>query len=243
MRLQDLGNRIRSQREKRGLKQIDIAHALQISPQAVSKWERAENGPDITILGPLAKLLGVSTDWLLGSHEEDLDVFEASVLVTGVRGAYKKSLGMKPRDFATWVNGFLFQLTEAVLRYDGVPIKYMGDGFLCIFSGTEHASRALRAALLAKKMVNEDLMIAISAGDIYLGSVGHPDYKRPDIMGEVVNIAFLALGWAETECRDGIAVTPAPDVKVPDGILIGKSETVNFKSISHPVVVQEILIQ
>ena len=66
-----LGDRIRRQREKRGIKQQDIAHALQVSPQAVSKWERGENAPDISLLGPLARLLGVSTDWLL--HTGRLD--------------------------------------------------------------------------------------------------------------------------------------------------------------------------
>ena len=42
MLLSELGNRIRSQRERLGLKQQDIANALQISPQAVSKWERGK---------------------------------------------------------------------------------------------------------------------------------------------------------------------------------------------------------
>jgi len=94
MLLEDLGNRIRSQRERLGLKQHDVAHALQVSPQAVSKWERGENAPDIAILGALAKLLGVSTDWLLDTYGEGLDVFEATVFASSVTGAYEKSLQM-----------------------------------------------------------------------------------------------------------------------------------------------------
>ena len=66
MFLSELGNRIRSQREKRSLKQQDVANALDITPQAVSKWERGENAPDVVTLGPLARLLGTSVDWLLG---------------------------------------------------------------------------------------------------------------------------------------------------------------------------------
>ena len=69
----------RQQREKLGLKQHDLAHALQVSPQAVSKWERGENAPDIALLIPLAKLLGISTDSLLGYNEGEADVFEATV--------------------------------------------------------------------------------------------------------------------------------------------------------------------
>ena len=67
MNLKELGKRIRAQREKCRLKQVDIANALQISAQAVSKWERGENAPDIAVLLDLTRLLGVSTDWLLGA--------------------------------------------------------------------------------------------------------------------------------------------------------------------------------
>ena len=107
MLLRDLAEKIRSQRERRGLRQADIANALNISPQAVSKWERGENAPDIAILGALAKLLGVSTDWLLDTHREGADTFEATVFVSSVNGAYRKSIEMAPRDFASWANSVL----------------------------------------------------------------------------------------------------------------------------------------
>ena len=90
MFLDGIAKRIRSRREERGFKQADIANALQVSAQAVSKWERGENAPDIALLGGLAKLLGVSTDWILGLHEETADVFEATVFVSAVQGLCKK---------------------------------------------------------------------------------------------------------------------------------------------------------
>ena len=71
MNLKQLGSRIREMRERRGLKQADIARALQISAQAVSKWERGDNAPDISLLLDLSRLLGVTTDWLLGRDETD----------------------------------------------------------------------------------------------------------------------------------------------------------------------------
>jgi transcriptional regulator with XRE-family HTH domain len=94
-----LGDRIRARREKRGLKQLDVANALDISPQAVSKWERGENAPDVATLAPLARLLGVSVDWLLEA-DPPRDTFEAVVLVSGIRGAHAKALGITPREFA-----------------------------------------------------------------------------------------------------------------------------------------------
>jgi class 3 adenylate cyclase len=238
----EIGQRIRSQREKRGLKQNDIASALQLSPQAVSKWERGETCPDLAILAPLARLLGVSTDWLLNANGSDRDVFEASVIVCDVSDAYKKSIEMPPRDYATWVNGYFFQLTEAVLRYDGIPVKYVGDGFLGFFSGVNHAQRALRTAALAKQLVTEKLSIAISSGDIFLGAVGHPDYARPDIMGEAVNIAFLALRWANENTGSKIAATGRFIEQLPEQeATLGKRGKIDFlKGSGNPTEVFEI---
>ena len=125
MLLSELGARIRQRREARGLRQQDVAAALQVSPQAVSKWERGENSPDVTTLGALATLLGVTTDWLLGVSSAK-DTFEATVFASSVQGAYKRSLEMSARDYTGWVNGFFYPLTEAVRRHDGVPIKYVG---------------------------------------------------------------------------------------------------------------------
>ena len=61
-----MGSRIRERRATLGLTQADISQALQVSAQAVSKWERGESAPDISMLVPLARLLSISTDKLLG---------------------------------------------------------------------------------------------------------------------------------------------------------------------------------
>jgi class 3 adenylate cyclase len=245
MLLQELANRIRSQREKRGLKQQDLANALQVSPQAVSKWERSENAPDIALLGKLATLLGVSVDWLLGRNDPRQDVFEATVLASSVLGAFEKSLAMEPRDFAAWANGLFYQLTEAVLRHEGVPIKYMGDQFLCFFSGAERERRALEAARLARRTISEALKIGLASGPVYLGAVGHPDYARPDVMGETVNAAFLTMQWAETHASSGVAATAVVVEAVGAACAActaGVGRKVRFHGIRQPVTVHEIAL-
>jgi transcriptional regulator with XRE-family HTH domain len=73
MQLSELGQRIRTQRQRLRLKQHDIAHALQVSPQAGSKWERGENGPDLAILGNLATLSVKSAKKL---DENERNVYE-----------------------------------------------------------------------------------------------------------------------------------------------------------------------
>ena len=60
---------LRSHRLAKGLTQEDIAEALHLTPQSVSKWERGESYPDITLLPPLANILETSIDLLLGMDE------------------------------------------------------------------------------------------------------------------------------------------------------------------------------
>lgn len=240
MQLDELGQRIRSRREKMGLKQQDIANALRLSPQAVSKWERGENAPDIAVLIPLARLLGVSTDWLLDSTEGQQDMFEATVFVSDVRGTYERSRRMDARSFAIWANGMFFSLTELALCHGGVPIKYLGDQFLCFFTGARHAMRGLETAFDAVETVGDELVVSINRGEIYLGTVGHPDYARPDIMGEAVNVTFLTRMWAESHSARGVVATgdvlDVCEAKFTSNLL----EEVSFDGLDAPVALYEV---
>jgi class 3 adenylate cyclase len=209
MDLRALGSRIRALREKRRLKQSDVANALQISPQAVSKWERGENAPDLAVLLDLAKVLGVTTDWLLGRGEPDRDTFEATVFCTALNGFADRAARQPPRDVAAYANGVFHLLTEAVLRHEGVPVKYVGDGFLAFFAGSGHAVRAVSAAKQARDQAGKELVVMLHAGDVFLGEMGHSDYARADIMGETVNTVFLLLAWAATRVSERLALTQA----------------------------------
>ena len=68
--METLGKRIAALRRGKNLKQDDVAQALSVSPQAVSKWANDQTCPDISLLPQLAKLLGVSVDELLEGKKE-----------------------------------------------------------------------------------------------------------------------------------------------------------------------------
>ena len=65
-----IGKRIAALRREKNLKQDDLAQMLEVSPQAVSKWENDLTCPDISLLPKLAKILGVSVDELLAGKQE-----------------------------------------------------------------------------------------------------------------------------------------------------------------------------
>lgn len=60
-----LGEKITHLRKKRGLSQEELAITLNISRQAVSKWETGEAKPDTDKVVALAEYFEVTTDWLL----------------------------------------------------------------------------------------------------------------------------------------------------------------------------------
>ena len=196
MNLAEFGKRIKLQREKKRLTQAQLANSLQITAQAVSKWERGENAPDIGLLKSLSIILGISIDWLLTAEDKLEDTFEATVFCTSLRNYANKSTLLSPRDITLWINGIFHVLTTSVLSEGGVPIKYVGDGFLAYFSQTDHARRAYNTAIgIWKTFENKNLLITLNCGKIYLGVIGHSEYSHPDIMGNTVNTAFFMNQW------------------------------------------------
>ena len=69
-----IGKRIAALRREKGLKQDDLAGMLEVSPQAVSKWENDQTCPDISLLPGLAKILGITVDELLSGKQENAPV-------------------------------------------------------------------------------------------------------------------------------------------------------------------------
>lgn len=64
-----IGENIRRLRRERDLTQEEVAAHLGISFQSISKWERGDGYPDITILPSLANYFGITVDELIGMEE------------------------------------------------------------------------------------------------------------------------------------------------------------------------------
>ena len=67
---QTIAKNITALRQGRKMTQIELAEKLNYSDKAISKWERGESIPDVTVLKSIADLFGVTLDYLLQeSHE------------------------------------------------------------------------------------------------------------------------------------------------------------------------------
>ena len=71
--MNQIGQRIKQFRKQQGLTQERLAEYLGVTDKAVSKWECGLTAPDLALIMPLARILGVSADELLGGKKEETD--------------------------------------------------------------------------------------------------------------------------------------------------------------------------
>ena len=69
----DIGKKIITLRQRRGLSQNELREKLGVSRQTISKWENGQVLPDAYNLKALAKILDISVDDLLSDEELNID--------------------------------------------------------------------------------------------------------------------------------------------------------------------------
>lgn len=80
MNIEKIGQQICYLRKAKGLTQADLGERLGVSFQAVSKWERGEALPDITLLPVLSDALETTIDNIL--RIEDSPAFKRRITVS-----------------------------------------------------------------------------------------------------------------------------------------------------------------
>ncbi|MCI3924731.1 helix-turn-helix domain-containing protein [Paenibacillus sp. TRM 82003] len=63
-----VGRLIYNLRKEKAMTQRDLALLLNVSEQAISKWERGIGCPDISLLGQLSKILGINIEKMLSGE-------------------------------------------------------------------------------------------------------------------------------------------------------------------------------
>ena len=66
----EIGNQIKTLRQRKGITQEALADHLGVTAQAVSKWERGSASPDIALLPALSAYFGVTIDELFALSED-----------------------------------------------------------------------------------------------------------------------------------------------------------------------------
>ena len=84
MNIKKVGEQIATLRKAKGITQNELGERIGVSFQAVSKWERGETLPDITLLPDLAKIFETTTDYILLGSEKVIE-YKGKFTVTDMK--------------------------------------------------------------------------------------------------------------------------------------------------------------
>ena len=127
----EIGSKIRRIRLERGLTQEEVASHLGISFQSISKWERGEGYPDITMLPALANYLGISIDELLGMSEiekrAEYDEINSRWAKNNKNGRNAENVSLMRKSLRIFPNDalLLVQLSVSLEKLDGTDEEKM----------------------------------------------------------------------------------------------------------------------
>ena len=140
-------------RKEKQMTQKDLADKLFVSDKTVSKWERGNSMPNVTLLIPIADVLGITvTELLQGEKLKENKTLNSDVVETLVVNSLDLSLRDTIRQRKkNWIFAFLISIgvvvIEAILlTVSGISIEQMGDSlyisllmllfasWLCIFA-------------------------------------------------------------------------------------------------------------
>ena len=165
-----LCEKLRLHRRRLEMTQEDVANALGVAPQTVSKWERAETYPDITLLPSLANLFDVTVDELMGMdqlrEEHRIGTVYTNTRVRLRQKDWEGAIAIYEQALRTWPNdaGILTDLAMALSLSDE-PAQLIRAQELCervLHSSAnvkvQHTARAALCYILAKTGNHEKAM-------------------------------------------------------------------------------------
>ena len=120
-----IGENIKSKRLARGLTQEEVAAHLGVSFQSVSKWERGDGYPDITMLPSLANYFHISVDDLIGLDEinktEQYEEMNRLWSENNRAGRHSENVALMRRGLKFFPNDalLLVQLSTSLEKLDG----------------------------------------------------------------------------------------------------------------------------
>ena len=135
MELKKIANFIKKKRKELGLTQLELADKLFVTEKAISRWETGRGTPDISLLIPLSKELGVSVSELLNGEDSKNDkVIEKVIEYNEISQKNKYGLGVK-FTILCYILSILLFLIYLRFEYDpNIELNYFVRLFMVIIA-------------------------------------------------------------------------------------------------------------
>lgn len=115
-----VANNISELRMANNMTQLELAEKLNYSDKTISKWERAESSPDISVLVEIAELFGVTLDYLAKSEHTQKEVID----IKPREMKYNRKAIAYISESACWIVAiFAFIITTLILK--GMAFQFL----------------------------------------------------------------------------------------------------------------------
>jgi len=141
---------------------------------------------------------------------------ESTVMFTDLRGFTTFSEALPPKRVIECLNGYLEEMTDAILGHGGTLVSYEGDGIMAVFGAPiEQSDHADRAVAAAREMLTERLPkwnrwlrdnelsdgfkmgIGLNTGMVVSGNVGSERRLEYTAIGDTTNTASRLQGMTK----------------------------------------------
>ena len=179
-----IGAFIAENRKKKGLTQEQLGERLGVSNKTISRWENGNYMPDLSLLEPLSRELGISLNELIAGEEipkENAIEYSEQNLISTIDYSDRKikDVHKKISIFILGIGIFICMCAFTIFPSESSwGSIYSFAGLLLVIAGV---FRLLKFPLLKKVVISILLFILISAGFFVADYVGVKEFKQPPI--------------------------------------------------------------
>lgn len=188
----------------------------------------------------------------LGGERKNL-----SILFSDIAGFTTFAEKKQPEELVSFINEFLNEMTEIILKQKGTLDKYLGDAVMAFWGAPlevkDHAHEACATALQMQEKLVEmrekwsnsgetpiRIRIGINTGDVIVGNIGGEKRFDYTVLGDEVNLASRLEG-ANKEYGTNIMISDSTLESCKDKILVRELDIIRVKGKIKPTKVYELI--
>lgn len=180
---------------------------------------------------------------------------ELTVMMADLRGFTSLSEELGPESVTTLLNFHFDKMAEAITKYGGTIIEFLGDAVLAVFgapiASSQQTELAIAAAITMQNTMGEvnrfcekngyptlEMGIGIHRGEAFIGNVGSERMMRYNVIGRIVNecsrIEGYSVGGQVLVSKDALKCVDCP-------VEVHNHMEIIAKGVAKPVELSEVI--